>query len=61
VENAEAMPATPVVNLSSLRAKVSPLNPDHPLRILVESLPPTVSLAEFAALTPTMWKLSERA
>ncbi|MGD0718916.1 MAG: hypothetical protein ABSA15_04995 [Thermoplasmata archaeon] len=49
------------VGLSALRATVSGLDAGHPLRTLVGRLPIRMSVAEYAALAPTLWALAERA
>lgn len=47
------------VDLSPLLNRVSSLDRDHPLRVVVGGLPRTMPFTEFAALVPSLWYLSE--
>ncbi len=49
------------VQLAALKAATATLDPTHPLRLLVTSLPDKMPSVEFATLVPTFWSLAERA
>lgn len=52
--------STPALDLSTLRASVTALEPAHPLRSVVMSLPKEMPVLEYTTLVPTLWSLAER-
>lgn len=50
----------PTVDLANLKRFVSALDAATPIHTLVVSLPQRMPSAEYAALVPTLWALTER-
>ena len=58
-ERAQGSQPSGRVDLSGLRKRVATLDRDHPLRVVVGTLPRELSVPEYMAILPTLWRIAE--
>ncbi len=48
------------VNLATLKTAVAAMEPGHPIRAVVGTLPTVMPIADYLGILPSLWALSER-